>query len=136
MIQRLDPIYADFTIPENNLSGAARDGARSAAGYACRRKRIDAARAHLLDSAVPDGSGTVDYAPRWKTWTGASGPGASQVRLVLDTLRAAVLVPASAVSADGSFVYVAKPDSTAELRPVRLGQRQDERIVVAQGLTG
>jgi multidrug efflux system membrane fusion protein len=38
----------------------------------------------------------------------------------------AVLVPAAAPqdSAKGSFVYVVKEDSTAELRPVKLGQRQ------------
>jgi multidrug efflux system membrane fusion protein len=38
------------------------------------------------------------------------------------------------MSAKGSFVYVIKDDSTAELRPVRLGQRQDELVVVDQGL--
>jgi multidrug efflux system membrane fusion protein len=38
------------------------------------------------------------------------------------------------MSAKGSFVYVIKGDSTAELRPIKLGQRQDELIVVAQGV--
>jgi multidrug efflux system membrane fusion protein len=47
-----------------------------------------------------------------------------------------VLVPAAATqdSAKGPFVYVVKPDSTAELRPVKLGQRQGDMIVVEQGL--
>ena len=57
------------------------------------------------------------------------------VRLVLATLPKAVLVPAAAAqdSAKGSFVYVVKEDSTAELRPVKLGQRQGEMVVVEQG---
>jgi len=60
-----------------------------------------------------------------------------KVRLVLSTLRDAVLVPASApqTSAKGQFVYVVKEDSTAEMRPVTLGQRQEDRVVVTQGLT-
>ena len=60
-----------------------------------------------------------------------------KVRLVLSTVRDAVLVPAAAPqsSARGPFVYVVKEDSTAEMRPVTLGQRQEDRVVVTQGLT-
>jgi multidrug efflux system membrane fusion protein len=58
------------------------------------------------------------------------------VRLVLSTIRGAVLVPASApqMSGQGSFVYVVKQDSTAEQRPVSLGQRQGDLIVVEKGV--
>jgi multidrug efflux system membrane fusion protein len=38
------------------------------------------------------------------------------------------------MSAKGSFVYVVKPDSTAEQRAVSLGQRQGDLIVVEQGI--
>jgi multidrug efflux system membrane fusion protein len=38
------------------------------------------------------------------------------------------------VSAKGPFVYIVKKDTTAELRPVTLGQRQGERVVVNQGI--
>jgi multidrug efflux system membrane fusion protein len=58
------------------------------------------------------------------------------VRLVLSTVQRAVLVPSSApqMSANGSYVYVVKPDSTAEQRPVSLGQRQGDLIVVEKGV--
>jgi multidrug efflux system membrane fusion protein len=58
------------------------------------------------------------------------------VRLVLATLPGAVLVPAEAAqdSAKGQFVYVINQDSTAELRPVKVGQRQGDLIVIEQGL--
>ena len=60
----------------------------------------------------------------------------AKVRLILQTQRDAVLVPAGApqLSAKGSFVYVIKPDSSAELRPVKLGQRQGEFVVIENGL--
>jgi multidrug efflux system membrane fusion protein len=54
----------------------------------------------------------------------------------LDVQRAAVLVPADApqTSAKGPFVYVVKDDATAESRPVTLGQRQGDLIVIAKGI--
>ena len=38
------------------------------------------------------------------------------------------------MSAKGSFVYVVKQDSTAEQRPVTLGQRQGDLVVVEKGV--
>jgi multidrug efflux system membrane fusion protein len=38
------------------------------------------------------------------------------------------------MSAKGQFVYVVKDDSTAEMRPVRVGQRQGEMVVVEKGI--
>jgi membrane fusion protein, multidrug efflux system len=38
------------------------------------------------------------------------------------------------MSAAGSYVYVIKPDMTAEQRAVTLGQRQGELIVVEKGV--
>jgi multidrug efflux system membrane fusion protein len=39
------------------------------------------------------------------------------------------------MSANGSFVYVVKQDSTAEQRPVTLGQRQGDLVVVESGVS-
>jgi multidrug efflux system membrane fusion protein len=59
------------------------------------------------------------------------------VKLVLATEKKAVLIPSQAtqISQQGTFVYVVKPDNTAELRPIKLGQRQGEDVVVTEGLT-
>ena len=45
-------------------------------------------------------------------------------------------MPADApqLSAKGPFVYVVKQDSTAELRPVKVGQRQDDLVVIEEGV--
>jgi len=78
----------------------------------------------LLRATVPN--------PSRRLWPGQF----VNVRLVLATLAKAVLVPAAAPqdSSKGPFVFVVKQDSTAELRPVKLGQRQGELVVVEQGL--
>jgi multidrug efflux system membrane fusion protein len=58
------------------------------------------------------------------------------VRLVLSTEKGAVLIPneATQISQKGPYVYVVKPDQTAELRLVTLGQRQDGNVAVTSGL--
>ncbi len=58
------------------------------------------------------------------------------VKLVLATEKKAVLIPnqAAQISQQGPFVYVVKPDDTAELRPVKLGQRQGDQVVVTGGV--
>jgi multidrug efflux system membrane fusion protein len=58
------------------------------------------------------------------------------VRLVLTTKKDAVVVPAQAqqVGQQGPYVYVVTSGSTAELRPITLGQRLGELTVVEQGL--
>jgi membrane fusion protein, multidrug efflux system len=58
------------------------------------------------------------------------------VKLVLTTEKAAVLIAnqAAQISQQGPFVYVLKSDDTAELRPVKLGQRQGDDVVVTEGV--
>ncbi|HWH78037.1 MAG TPA: hypothetical protein VNT76_11725, partial [Candidatus Binatus sp.] len=60
----------------------------------------------------------------------------AKIRLVLDTRPDAVLVPAEApqLAAKGAFIYVVKSDSTAEQRPVKVGQRQGEMVVIENGV--
>ena len=143
VIQRLDPMYADFTIPENDLTAVQR---AIAAGNARVEVRLpddpDGARkgtVTFLDNAVQDGTGTVKLRATvpnadWRFWPGRF----VKVRLVLGTQKGAVLVPATATqtSAKGPFVFVVKDDSTAELRLVTVGQRQGDLVAVAQGLKG
>ena len=143
VIQRLDPMYADFTIAENDLTSVQRS---IAAGQATVEVRIPDEPAKprtgtltFLDNSVQDGTGTVKLRATienadWRFWPGRF----VKVRLVLGTHKGAVLVPATTTqtSAKGPFVYVVKDDSTAELRPVTVGQRQGELVAVTAGLKG
>ena len=51
-------------------------------------------------------------------------------------MKNAVLLPNEAVQigSNGPFVFVVKPDSTVELRPVKPGQHQGEDVVIADGV--
>ncbi|HEY7557380.1 MAG TPA: efflux RND transporter periplasmic adaptor subunit [Candidatus Binatia bacterium] len=141
VVQRLDPIYADFTVTESDLSAVQRNMARRTL-----RTEVslpddsDAPRQGsltFLDNSVQEGTGTVKLRATIANADRRFWPGRFvKVRLVLETRQQAVLVPASApqMSAKGSFVYVVTLDSTAELRPVKLGQRQGDLVVVDEGV--
>jgi len=140
-IQRLDPIYADFTVTQNDLTAVQREMARGALRVEIRLPdepdHPASGELTFLDNAVQDATGTVTLRATVPNHAHHFWPGRFvKVRLVLDTLQGAVLVPASApqVSGRGPFVYVVKPDSTAELRPVTPGQRQGDMVVISTGL--
>ena len=188
-IQNLDPIYADFTVTENQLGtvrkfmaqgllpagdpqgklkcyvdvpGDSQDvidalgGGVVAAARATSQPAVPNMMAGngsttqpsksagpregvltFLDNTVANGTGTVRVRATIPNEDRYFWPGQFvKVRLVLTMMKDAVLIPSAApqIGQQGSFVYVVKPDSTAELRPVTLGQRQGDLIVVANGV--
>jgi multidrug efflux system membrane fusion protein len=141
VIQRLDPVYADFTVTENELTAVQRNMAQRSLRVEVRLPDENASaregKLTFLDNAVQEGTGTVKLRatlanPDRRFWPGRF----AKIRLILDTQQGAVLVPADApqLSAKGSFIYVVKNDSSAELRPVKLGQRQGDLVVVTDGI--
>jgi multidrug efflux system membrane fusion protein len=141
VIQRLDPIYADFSVPEGDLSSVqsamARGKLRAEVRFPDDPNDPREGELTFLDNAVVDGTGMVKLRATIPNGDLHFWPGRFvKVRLVLSHLEGAVLVSTQApqTSATGSFVYVVKPDSTAEMRPIVLGQRHGDFIVVTSGL--
>ena len=141
VIERLDPIYADFTISQNNLSAVQQ---QMRAGRLTTEIRlpdtVDApvvGQLTFLDNAVQDNTGQVTLRATIPNSGHQFWPGRFvTVRLILNTIHQAVLVPVTApqMSAKGTYVYVVKDDSTAEQRVVTLGQRQGELVVIEEGV--
>ena len=141
VIQRLDPIYADFTVTESELSSVQRNMANRSLRVEVRLPDDGAepreGKLTFLDNSVQDGTGTVKLRATLANADRYFWPGRfAKVRLILSTQRDAVLVPAEAPqqSAKGFFVYVIKADSSAELRPVKLGQRQGDLVIIQDGV--
>jgi membrane fusion protein, multidrug efflux system len=142
LIQRLDPIYADFTVTERDLPDVQKQMVRGNLQAQVRlpsdgENRTRAGKVTFLDNAVQNGTGTVNLRATIPNSDSHFWPGQFvNVRLVLATEKGAVLIPneATQISQKGPFVYVVKPDQTAELRLVTLGQRQGGNVVVTNGL--
>jgi membrane fusion protein, multidrug efflux system len=173
-IQKLDPIYAEFTITENDLGtvrkymaarGMSGDGQPERAlsvevDLPANSAQVLAALGSpaatqpgqnqagprtgpitFLDNTVQQGTGTVRLRATLPNKDHYFWPGEFvNVRLVLAMKKNAVLIPVEAqqVGQQGPFVYVAKKDdkggTTAEMRPITLGQRFGELVVVDKGV--
>lgn len=141
VIHRIEPIYADFTIPESELSAVQRNMAKRALRVEVRLADEDAEPREgiltFLDNSVQDNTGTIKLRATLSNQDRRFWPGRfAKIRLILQTQRDAVLVPAGApqLSAKGSFVFVIKPDSSAELRLVDVGQQHDDLVVIHDGV--
>ena len=143
LIQRLDPIYANFTVTEGDLPEVQKQMARGALRAAVRlpsdaENAARTGRVKFLDNSVQNGSGTVNLRATMSNSDHHFWPGQFvDVKLVLSTEKGAVLIPnqATEISQQGPFVSVVKADDTAEFRPVTLGQRQGDLVVVTRGVS-
>jgi multidrug efflux system membrane fusion protein len=143
LIQKLDPIYADFTISEGDLPEVRREMERGSLKVLVRipadpENGGRSGDLTFLDNSVQNGSGTVGLRATIPNADRHFWPGQFvNVRLILSTARGAVLIPnqAAQISQQGPFVYVVKQDNTADLRQITLGQRQGDQVVVTKGLS-
>jgi multidrug efflux system membrane fusion protein len=145
VIQRLDPIYADFTITEADLGRVRQhmaDGTLKTQVWIPGEKgEPRGGELTFLDTSVQSGAGTVKLRATLPNadrhfWAGQF----VNVRLVLEVKKGAVLVPAQAVQIGqvGPFVYVVNQGtkmSTAEMRPLQQGQRQGTHVVAESGVS-
>jgi multidrug efflux system membrane fusion protein len=141
-IQRVDPIYAIFTITERDLPEVQKQMSRDMLKALVRlpgdpENSARSGRVEFLDNAVQNATGTVNLRatvsnPDRHFWPGQF----VNVKLVVATQKGAVLVPSQAtqISQQGPFVFVIKGDDTAELRPITLGQRQGNDVVITSGV--
>jgi len=140
VIERVDPIYADFAISQNDLDNVRqqmREGTLKTLVRLPEAEDSVTGQITFLDNAVQNTTGQVSLRATISNEGHRFWPGRFvNIRLVLSTIHGAVLVPATApqMSAKGSYVYVVKQDSTAEQRPVTLGQRQGDLVVVEKGV--
>jgi len=90
-----------------------------------------------MDNQIDPATGTIKLKAQFPNEDGNLFPNQFvNLRLRLDTLRGATLVPASAVQrgAQGTFVYVLKDDRTVALRPVKTGAAEGEAIAIESGV--
>ncbi|HYE19906.1 MAG TPA: efflux RND transporter periplasmic adaptor subunit, partial [Tepidisphaeraceae bacterium] len=134
-VQNLDKLYVDFTTSERNLNAIRRHMKESGDKQLKTYVSVpgDAGKPRegkltFLDTAVQAGSGTIKLRAEIENADRQFWPQQFvNVRLVLETKRDAVLIPARAVQVgqQGQFVYVVSDGGKkTELRPIAPGQRQ------------
>jgi multidrug efflux system membrane fusion protein len=140
VVTRVDPITVVFSVPQDELGAVrahmqagplpvdvlARDGTTALASGTL----------SVVDNRVDTATGTVRMKAEVPNTSEALWPNQLvEVRMLLETRRAALVVPDAAVQEgpDGAFVYVVV-DHHALVRPVRIERIVGELAIVAQGL--
>ncbi len=126
VLTQVEPIAVVFTLPQDNLPAVL---ARQRAGGPIRvdafdregRTKLAAGLLTAVDNQIDAGTGTVKIKASFPNTDTALFPNQFvNARILVAELKSAVLVPNEAIQrgAQGSFVYVVKPDKTVELRKV------------------
>ncbi|MGR4866016.1 efflux RND transporter periplasmic adaptor subunit [Caulobacter sp. LARHSG274] len=142
VITTVSPIDVEFTVPQDDLP---RIGARAATGAVLpvvaldrtRTATLDTGTFSTLDNVVDTGTGTVKAKAGFANAGGTLFPSQFvNVRLELDNIRGAVVVPATALrqGSDGAFVWVLNADQTVSKRKVTAGPSTTAQASIATGL--
>ena len=139
-INQIEPIYVNFALPSALLGRL--QVAQRKAPLAVRANVIgvDApveGSVAFIDNAVDTSTGTIKLRARFDNDEHLLWPGQLvSVTLVLGHDANAVVVPDPVVQhgPDGSYVYVVKPDNTAEQRTISVARSVDGFAVVTDGL--
>jgi multidrug efflux system membrane fusion protein len=142
VITQVQPISVLFTIPEDSLPPVRK---RLAAGGKLEVRALDRAQKQELgigqlattDNQIDTTTGTVKLRAIFENKTEDLFPNQFvNVRLHVDTVKDAVVVPVAAVQRGqpGIFVYFVKPDETVEIRVVELGVTDGDRVAITKGL--
>jgi len=140
-INQIRPIRVRFTVPQTELAALRRQTGREL--------RVDVAPADrdslwiegklsFMDNQVDPGSGTLLLKAQFANGDGALWPGEFvRVRLRLFDQGGATVVPAAAVSnsQNGPYLFVVKPDTTVEARPVQVDRTYGDLAVIGSGVT-
>lgn len=143
ILTQIEPIAVLFTLPEDNLQSVLpklRSGTALAVDAYDRQghTRLATGRVLTIDNAIDPTTGTFKVKATFDNRDDVLFPQQFvNVRLLADTLRHQVVVPAAAVQrgTQGAFVYTVGPDQTAQLRTVQTGVTVGDDIVVSSGLS-
>jgi len=142
VITQMQPMSVVFTTSEDNLPAILKRlaaGAQLSTTAYDRNNTIPLETGHLdtVDNQIDTATGTIKLRALFDNKAQLLFPNQFvNARLLIDTLKDAVIVPSSAVlnGSSGPFVYVVKPDNTVSVRLVKPGPVDGERTSIASGL--
>ena len=142
VVTQLRPITVVFTIPEDNLQKVLM---RTRAGVTLPVTAYDRSGTTKLatgvlatiDNQIDPSTGTVKLKAQFENADERLFPNQFvNVRLLVDTVQGATVIPSAAVQrgSQGTYVYVISADGTAAARPVTAGASDGEHVQVMKGI--
>jgi multidrug efflux system membrane fusion protein len=142
IIIQVQPISVIFTIPEDSLPPV-RQRLKAGASLEVRvldramKSELSVGRLDTHDNVIDTTTGTVKLRGVFDNKDETLFPNQFvNVRLLVDTVKDATVVPVSAIQRGqpGTFVYLVKADDTVEIRVVELGVSDGEKQQITNGL--
>jgi multidrug efflux system membrane fusion protein len=146
-LNQVHPIYVTFSVPEQDLPAIRRQmretklfvNIEAPVDSAHSGQAVDPPRGELtfIDNTVDVMTGRIKLKATFPNTDNALWPGQFvQTVLTLNVLKQATVVPSQAVqsSQSGDFVFVVKPDSTVQKRPIVAGFTRRGMTVIESGV--
>ncbi len=141
VINQLAPIYVSFSVPDRYLNPIRAFSAKRALSVSAMPQGATEVTAEgrltFIDNTVDAQTGTIRLGATFDNDDGELWPGQFvTAQITLQEQADVIVVPALAIQngPNGQYVYVVKPDGTAELRDIVVERTEGERAVVAKGL--
>jgi multidrug efflux system membrane fusion protein len=136
------PTTVQFTVPQDSLASIVQRLATGAklpvTAYSSDNSReLATGTLYAVSNQMATATGTVTLRATFANDDEALFPSEFvNVKLLVDTMQNAVLVPTAAVQsgAPGDFVYLVNPNSTVSVHKVRLGPSDGKNTVIVSGL--
>ena len=141
VVTQLKPIFVMFTLPQQSLLSvqkAQKVGIASVLALgADNASPIAQGELAVIDNQIDQLTGTVRLKAQFANTDLSLWPGQFiNVRLMLDTIKDAIVTPSPAVQRgpNGAFVYVLGEDGRAHMRSVTTGRQDESQVVITSGL--
>lgn len=141
VVTQVQPISVIFTLPTDTLQAVSAAMASAPVAVAALSRdgktRLGSGIIGLIDNQIDQTTGTMRLKATFPNQDNRLWPGDFvNVRVLVRTRHAVLTVPSAAIQRGpaGVFAYVVKPDSTVEMRPLKLGEEAGAITVVEQGL--
>ena len=140
VINQVRPIEVSFTVPADAVNEIRRRAAANeleVAAIQAGDTTPAAGRLTFIDNRVDPQTGTMQLKATFPNDDARLWPGQfATVVVTLGVENDAIVVPSAAVQTgqQGTYVFVVKPDSTAESRPVTVARQIGEETVVTKGV--
>jgi len=140
-ITQMRPIYVAFTMPERDLASIRAALAKGPVPVSVappnNTAETETGTLTFIDNQVDTATGTIALKATFDNAHNTLWPGQFvQVTVTLGIQQNATVVPSAAVQTgqNGLYVFVIKPDLTAEVRPVTVARTQGNVSVIGSGL--
>lgn len=142
-VHQISPIYVEFSIAEKDLPKVQKYSSKNKlkvrVSYKDEEDLSFVGYLDLINNTVNEDTGMIKLRAIFPNHEKELWPGQFvRTRLCLYELENACMIPFEAVvmTQRGPLVFVVKKDKTIDIRKVKLGQRDNENIIILEGLSG